>query len=113
MIGALVILLVVAIFTIPFFYYGSMMGPSGYYPRPYFFFPFGFIIFFFVILFIVRSLVWGWGLPGGSPRGYYWRHGGYYHGDAEEILRQRYAKGEINKEQFDQMMRDLHAHDVA
>jgi putative membrane protein len=27
--------------------------------------------------------------------------------DAEEILRQRYARGEITKEQFDQMLRDL------
>ena len=27
--------------------------------------------------------------------------------DAEEILRQRYARGEITKEQFDQMQRDL------
>lgn len=27
--------------------------------------------------------------------------------DAEEIIRQRYARGEITKEQFDQMLRDL------
>lgn len=27
--------------------------------------------------------------------------------DAEEILRQRYARGEITKEQYDQMLRDL------
>jgi len=31
--------------------------------------------------------------------------------DAREILRERYAKGEITKEQFEQMMRDLKEHD--
>lgn len=50
---------------------------------------------------------WGWGWRGGYSRGY-WRGQGYY-GGATEILRQRYAKGEITKDQFDQMMRDLKA----
>ena len=42
-----------------------------------------------------------------------WRGGGegYYsksqHGSAESILKERYAKGEITREQFEQMMRDL------
>jgi putative membrane protein len=41
-----------------------------------------------------------------------WRSGyhrmGYQQSDqAEEILRQRYARGEVTKEQFDQMLRDL------
>jgi putative membrane protein len=41
-----------------------------------------------------------------------WR-GGYYSyrhrqsADAASIVRERYAKGEITKEQFDQVMRDL------
>jgi len=109
--GALVLLLLVGVFVVPFFY-GSVAGPNGYYPRPYFFFPFGFLIFFFVIFFVSRGLFggWGWGWRGGYSRGY-WRHGGYW-GDAEEILKLRYAKGEITKEQFDQMMRDLQAHDA-
>ncbi|MBI3840946.1 MAG: SHOCT domain-containing protein [Thaumarchaeota archaeon] len=41
---------------------------------------------------------WGWGYG----RGYWHRHD-----EAEEILRQRFAKGEITKEQFDQMLKDL------
>jgi len=110
--GALAVLFLVGVFVVPFFFYGTPIGPNGYYPRPYFFFPFGFLIFFFVIFFVARGLFWGWGWGwrGGYSRGY-WRHGGYY-SDAEEILRQRYAKGEITKDQFDQMMRDLQAHDA-
>ena len=76
------------------------------YAYPFFgwwFFPFS-IFFLFIVLFIVSRLVlWpmGWG---GRRR--YWC--GY--GDANEILRQRYARGEITKEQFDQMKRDLEQH---
>jgi uncharacterized membrane protein len=50
---------------------------------------------------------WGsrwWGGRYGRP---YW----HYPGDgAKEILRQRYARGEIGKDQVDQMMRDLEQH---
>jgi len=109
-IGALAILVLVGVFVVPFFY-GSMLAPNGYYPRPYFF-PFGFLIFFFVIFFVARGLFWGWGWGwrGGYSRGY--SHQRYYYSEAEEILKQRYAKGEITKDQFDQMMRDLQAHDA-
>jgi uncharacterized membrane protein len=31
----------------------------------------------------------------------------HQHRTAESILKERYAKGEITKEQFEQMMRDL------
>jgi len=72
---------------------------------------YGGTIFFFAIFFVVRVLFWGlgwgWGWRGGYSRGY-WRYPGYS-GDATEILKQRYAKGEISKDQFDQMMRDLKA----
>jgi putative membrane protein len=111
MIGALVILALLAVFAGSFFFYGPMTGQYGYYPRPFFFFPFGFV-FFIIIFFVVRGLFWGWGWGwrGGYSRGY-WHHGGHY-GDATEILKQRYAKGEITKDQFDQMMRDLQAHEA-
>jgi len=105
--GGLVILLLVGFFLVPFLF-GFPARPYAYYPFPFFFFPFGFI-FFFVIFFVVRGLFWGWGWRGGYSRGY-WRGHGY--GDATEILRQRYARGEINKDQFDQMMRDLNAQEA-
>jgi len=60
---------------------------------------FGVVFFFLLIALIVRLANWR------SWRGYqrnYWSDS-----HAEEILRERYARGEITKEQFDQMMRDL------
>jgi len=111
-IGGLVILLLAGLFVVPLLY-GLPMRPYAY-PFPFFFFPFGFLMFFFVIFFVVRVLFWGrgwgWGWRGGYSRGY-WSGQGYY-GDATEILKQRYARGEISKDQFDQMMRDLKAHDA-
>jgi putative membrane protein len=79
-----------------------------YYGYPFFgwiFFPFGFIFFFIFVFFIFRLAFWGWG-GWGWRRGYY-RYG---YGEPREIIRQRYARGEITKEQFDQMMRDLEQH---
>ncbi|HEV2390507.1 MAG TPA: SHOCT domain-containing protein [Nitrososphaerales archaeon] len=117
MLGGLVILLLAAFLLFPLFL-GFPARPYPYYPFPFFFFPFGFLIFFFAIFFVVRVLFWGlgrgfgwgWGWRGGYSRGY-WRGYGYYD-DATEILKQRYAKGEINKDQFEQMMRDLKAQDA-
>ncbi len=103
LVGGLGILLV-AVFAIAaiarFHFYPAMMPYNGgwfFFP---FFFPLGFLFFFFIVFGLGRLLFspWGWG----------WRRGYWYHHDgAGEILRERYARGEITKEQFDQMMRDL------
>jgi len=54
----------------------------------------------FLVMMVFRYMVWApW-----SHRMSYWRGESL---DAEEILRQRYARGEVTKEQFDQMLRDL------
>ncbi len=68
-----------------------------------FFFPFGILIFFLIVFVIARLIFrpWGWG-----HRRAYWRH----HSEAAEIVKTRYARGEITKEQFEQMMRDLEQH---
>lgn len=80
-------------------------APGPYYGWPvFFFFPFGFLLFAFVLFAIFRFAFWGWGWH----RGYYggsWRAGsGPY---ALEILDQRYARGDITKEQYEQMKNDI------
>ena len=104
---ALATLAVIAFLATMIFHPYAYGMPMGYYGYQYFgwgFFPFGFVLFFIFIFFIFRFAFWGWG--GGWRRGYY-RYG---YGDSKEILRQRYARGEITKDQFDQMMRDLDQH---
>jgi uncharacterized membrane protein len=80
------------------------LRPVGYYP----WYPFGsgwiWIPFaFFFLFFAFRWFFWprGWG---------YWS--GYSTGDdAYYIMRGRFARGEITKEQFEQMSRDLLEHE--
>ena|ERR1700722_15634176 len=77
---------------------------AGSYP----FFPFGFFwvwpFFAFVfIFFATRWFFWGWGWGGGPDR----------FSDATGILEGRYAKGEITKEQFEQMRKDLAQNQLA
>ena len=80
--------------------------PGYYGPWPFYFFPFGWIFGLFLVFVIVSAVRWilwprrGWGYRRG-----YWGYGEEYY-----ILRQRYARGEITKEQFDQMTNDLRQH---
>lgn len=69
------------------------------------FFPFGIFLLLFVVLFAVRAAMWG----RGGPRGYGWGPGRGWGGpgSARQILRMRYARGEITSEQFQQMDREL------
>lgn len=85
--------------------YSPTMPYNGYPYFGWFFFPFGFFFIFFIIFAASRLIFGPWGWGGGWRRGYW-----YHYGDAREILRQRYARGEITKEQYDQMMRDLEQH---
>ncbi len=73
-----------------------------------FWFPFGgfFVVFWIIgIFWVLRFFLWPWRW-GYYSRRHYWR----YHDDAYYILRERYAKGEITKELYEQMMRDLELH---
>lgn len=112
-VGGLLILLLIAFFVVPFVFFGlgaaGLVRPGWYYGGPFFFFPFGLFFFLIVAFFAFRLLFWGWG--GRWRRGYYY-HGGWGqpYGDALDILNQRYARGEITKEQYEQMKRDIQQH---
>jgi len=82
--------------------------PATFVYYPFGFFPFGLFAFFwiFAIFFVLRWLFFP--LRWGYTRRYW---GGWGYGDrAYYILRERYARGEITKDQYDQMMRDLQQH---
>ncbi len=84
-------------------------GASGRYPWPWWgffpWFPFVGIWFFFGFLFLFGFFRWGaspWGGSSESDRG--------DRDDSRTILRERYARGEITRQQFDEMRRDLDEH---
>ena len=106
------ILVVFAVFVAAMIYFllvGAPTIPAGTaYPMvPFWGFGWIWILLGFFLFFgLLRFAFWGpryWG-------GYYGRHG-YFGGpnEAYHILRTRYARGEITKEQYEQMMRDLYA----
>jgi putative membrane protein len=106
-IGILVLFLVVALVASAMYFWAPYaMGTTPNISHPFFvfffFFPLGFILFLLLIALVIRLAFRPW------RRGYYrrWRDWD----DANEILRQRYARGEITKEQFEQMQRDLEQH---
>lgn len=91
-------------------FYFAPWRPGGGFGYP-FFFPFHFgwlggILLIFIILFIARWFLWPWRRRGGP--GYHSDSSNQQRPDAVSIVKERYAKGEITKEQFEQMMRDLH-----
>lgn len=82
-------------------YYG------GYYPYHMFEGVFMIIFWVFLIVILLRII-----LRSRGHMGWRGRHGwpgwqGPEHTSASEILKERYAKGEINKEQFEQMKKDI------
>jgi putative membrane protein len=92
----------VAVLVGSWLYFGAP-GPAYAGPWPVWWFPFGWFLFIPVIFLVIFSIRWffwgGWGW------GWGWR-GGYYD-PALETLRERFARGEITKDQFEQMRRDL------
>jgi putative membrane protein len=89
--GAMFVLIGVAIILA--IYYGRTT-PEGY--------PYGFgWLWGFIWIPFAFFWIFGWGWRGYRYRRYRYDDGAY------QILRERYARGEITKEQFEQMMRDL------
>ncbi len=102
--GALVLLSVWVVIALSAWFLAPRPYIGAYYYFPFFGFGWFFGFFWiFILFFALRWLLWPsrWGY-----RRSYWR----YHDDAYYTLRERYARGEITKEQFEQMMRDLEQH---
>ncbi len=79
--------------------WGNMMGYGAWWGMGWLFM----IIFWLVIILAVAGLA-KW-LFGGSPRGVLPPAG--HHKDALDVLRERYARGEIGRDEFEQKKRDL------
>ncbi len=78
-----------------------MMGGFGGYWM-LFMIPIGLIILVIIGYVVWRAVNWGGSCCGTGHYGHYEDRG-----NAMEILRQRYARGEISKEQYEQMKKDL------
>jgi putative membrane protein len=76
--------------------YGFMGGLFG---------PLFMIIFWVVIIWAIIAVVRAF--TNGHPCGGHREHRGHEEDQAMKTLRDRYAKGEISKEQFEQMKKDL------
>jgi putative membrane protein len=85
-------------------YYGGMMGGFGGFGM-LFMIPIGLVILVIIGYAIWRGFGWGGGCCGSHHYGHYDSYDEKE--NAMEILRQRYARGEISKEQFDQMRKDI------
>ena len=106
--GIIVLIAIIGISIALSFYFAPRPLGGFHYP---FFFPFHFgwlgaIFLIFIVLLIARWFFWPW-------RGGRMGEEGYYSSphqqrlDAASIVKERYAKGEITKEQYEQMLRDL------
>jgi putative membrane protein len=75
-----------------------MYGYAGYGPGPDFFVfhVIGWVFWIVVIIFVIKAI-----------RGRVWRNNWIEHDRAMEILKERYAKGEINKEEFEEKKKTL------
>jgi uncharacterized membrane protein len=102
-IGLIILVLLLSFFALVV-YRGFILGRSffPYFGGGLFFGLFSLLLVLLVISFALRLIFRPW------RRG--WYGGGRYRGydPAMQQLRERYARGEITKEQFDQMAKDLH-----
>jgi putative membrane protein len=101
---AVVAIAIVAVLTIVSWWYLASSAPSSTgRPDAYWgYFPFGLLFVLFVAFFLVRVAFWtSYRGRGSGGRQYRYGH------RARAILAERYARGEISREQYQQMLRDL------
>jgi putative membrane protein len=104
----IVILGIFAVVIASTIYYGLVLGHAVFF-TPHFFPFFGFGFGFVFLGIIVLALITGLFFRPYRRRMYY--SGGWYRYDsAMDSLRQRYARGEITRDQFEQMAGDLEKH---
>jgi len=82
-------------------YYGGMMGGFGGFGM-LFMVPVGLVVLLIIGYAIWRGFGWGGGCCGSGHNNSYGNRE-----NAVEILRQRYARGEISREQYEQMKKDV------
>jgi len=99
LIGILAVIGVAAVF----FFYGPQS--TGVYPYYGWWFPFPW--FFIVPIIFLIFFGFRWFLWGGWGGGWYYRQ---YNDPAVEIAKERFARGEITQEQFEQIAKDLERH---
>jgi len=110
LIFGIIVLAVIGITIVSTIFFGFALGHSLFFaPRffPFFGFPFlgfGFLIFGLLIFGFFRFLFYPY-----RRRGFYGNRW-YGYDSAMDSLRQRYARGEITRDQFEQMAGDLEKH---
>lgn len=106
LIVGIAILAIVGVAIASTIYFGLVLGHAVFFvPRFFPFFGFGFIIFGIIAVGLFLGLIF----RPMKGRGYYGRRW-YYYDSAMDSLRQRYARGEITRDQFEQMAGDLEKH---
>lgn len=105
-----IIVLAITVFVVgSTIYFGVQLGHAVFFsPHPFFpFFGLGFLVLGIVVFGLLAGLLF-------RPyrrRMYYYGRGRWFQDDtAMESLRQRYARGEITRDQFEQMASDLEKH---
>lgn len=102
------VFVIAALFLLVVLFYPASFGLAPSSPR---YFPFGGVFFLFFILivgfFIVRVAFWGTRASRYGQRRGQGNQGEYGMNRPAMIARMRYARGEITREQYDQIMQDL------
>jgi putative membrane protein len=107
LVGAIGLAAVAIVGVVLLLYLNGALGPAPYGGRPYFGVFGGFLLLVVVVwlgFFLLRVAFWS-----SRTQGRYGGYGGPRRGPdpAVMIARQRYARGEISREQYDQIMTDL------